>query len=141
MVQEALDHVVAEQKRTTIIIAHRLSTIRNADMIVVLVNGQVAEQGTHEELMKVKSGHYRNLIDKQERGSHACITESRESSQGDLTQMSALLDQPSFHGGSTPVFAFKNVVFAYPTRPQKKIFKGLNLTISHGETIAIVGPR
>jgi ATP-binding cassette subfamily B (MDR/TAP) protein 1 len=131
---------VAEQKRTTIIIAHRLSTIRNADMIVVLVNGRVAEQGTHDDLMTCNTGHYRNLIRKQERGPKVSGTPSRENSHADLTKLAAF-SEASHTGGATPQFAFKDVVFAYPTRPQKKVFKGFNLTVTQGETVALVGPR
>lgn len=47
--------------RTTIIVAHRLSTIRNADKIVVISGGQVVEQGTHDDLIKLK-GHYFGLV-------------------------------------------------------------------------------
>ena len=47
--------------RTTFIIAHRLSTIREADKILVLQNGRIAEQGNHAELMKIKNGIYRGL--------------------------------------------------------------------------------
>ena len=43
---------------TTIVIAHRLSTIRDADLIVVLKKGVIAEQGTHDELMKLKGSYY-----------------------------------------------------------------------------------
>ena len=46
--------------RTTIVIAHRLSTIRNADQIVVLEKGELAEMGTHEELLQ-NQGLYYNL--------------------------------------------------------------------------------
>ena len=46
---------------TTIVIAHRLSTIRDADLIVVLQKGVMVEQGTHDELMKLK-GYYYNLV-------------------------------------------------------------------------------
>lgn len=44
--------------RTVVIVAHRLSTVRNADKIIVLQNGGVAEQGTHEELIRLKKGYY-----------------------------------------------------------------------------------
>jgi ABC transporter fused permease/ATP-binding protein len=59
LVQEALD--VLMQNRTTIIIAHRLATIRKADKILVLSNGQISEQGTHEELLTT-GGIYSELI-------------------------------------------------------------------------------
>merc|ERR1712224_188497 len=63
VVQQALDDLLVAKKRTTIIIAHRLSTIRNADKIVVFMDGTVVEQGTHDELMGyVAAGHYRDLI-------------------------------------------------------------------------------
>lgn len=58
LVQEALETLMAT--RTTIVIAHRLSTIRKADRIVVLVDGGVAEQGTHEELLR-NGGEYSRL--------------------------------------------------------------------------------
>ncbi|MFF1303236.1 ABC transporter ATP-binding protein [Streptomyces sp. NPDC058307] len=58
-VQEAIDALSAN--RTTLTIAHRLSTIRNADQIVVLDSGQVAERGTHEELLE-KEGRYAELV-------------------------------------------------------------------------------
>jgi ABC-type multidrug transport system fused ATPase/permease subunit len=47
--------------RTSIIIAHRLSTIRSADQILVLDQGIIAEQGTHQELIAVENGIYKNL--------------------------------------------------------------------------------
>jgi len=46
--------------RTSIVIAHRLSTIQNADEIVVINEGEIVEQGTHEELVKIE-GHYHKL--------------------------------------------------------------------------------
>lgn len=58
LVQEALEHLMAT--RTTIVIAHRLSTIRKADRIVVIVDGAIAEQGTHEELLRI-NGEYSRL--------------------------------------------------------------------------------
>jgi ABC-type multidrug transport system fused ATPase/permease subunit len=52
LIQQALKRLT--QGRTTFIIAHRLSTIRNADRIVVIDGGKVAEQGSHEELLRQK---------------------------------------------------------------------------------------
>ena len=57
-VQDALDHLMAG--RTTLVIAHRLSTIEHADRIVVLENGQIIENGSHEDLIK-KDGLYASL--------------------------------------------------------------------------------
>ena len=50
--------------KTTIIISHRVSSVRHADKIIVMEDGTIAEQGTHEELMHL-NGHYRTLYDKQ----------------------------------------------------------------------------
>ncbi|GGA59465.1 ABC transporter ATP-binding protein [Edaphobacter acidisoli] len=52
------------QGRTTIFISHRISTARNADRIAVLVNGRIAELGTHEELLS-RNGYYTSLFEKQ----------------------------------------------------------------------------
>ncbi len=59
LVQEALDNLM--QNRTSFVIAHRLSTIRNADRIAVLDKGVVKESGTHEELMSIEDGLYKQL--------------------------------------------------------------------------------
>ncbi|MDI1317768.1 ABC transporter transmembrane domain-containing protein [Flavobacterium sp.] len=59
LVQEALETLM--EGRTSIIIAHRLSTIRNADAILVLNEGRIAEKGTHKELLKIEHGVYKNL--------------------------------------------------------------------------------
>ena len=63
LVQEALDKLMNE--RTSIVIAHRLATIRNADKIIVLENGIIAEQGTHNELLASQKGLYQNMIELQ----------------------------------------------------------------------------
>jgi len=62
LVQDALTHLM--QNRTTLVIAHRLSTIVHADQIIVLQKGEIAEQGTHTELLE-KNGVYRRLYDLQ----------------------------------------------------------------------------
>ena len=62
LVQDALFRLM--KSRTTIAIAHRLSTIKNADIIYVLHEGQIVEQGTHEELLKA-NGYYKKLNDMQ----------------------------------------------------------------------------
>ena len=59
LVQEALQNLM--QNRTSFVIAHRLSTIRNADKIIVLEDGRVKESGTHQELITIEEGLYRNL--------------------------------------------------------------------------------
>lgn len=63
LVQDALSELM--KNRTSIVIAHRLSTVRSADKIIVLDKGEIAESGTHSELMKNSSGIYRNLNEKQ----------------------------------------------------------------------------
>ena len=62
MVQEAFDRLM--EGRTSFIVAHRLSTIRNADEILVMKDGSIIEQGSHEELM-AKGGFYQNLYNSQ----------------------------------------------------------------------------
>ncbi|MDN3492308.1 ABC transporter ATP-binding protein [Winogradskyella bathintestinalis] len=62
LVQDALENMM--KNRTSIVIAHRLSTIQNADQIVVMQKGEIAEQGTHADLI-AKNGVYRKLVDMQ----------------------------------------------------------------------------
>ena len=65
LVQEALERMM--KGRTTFVIAHRLSTVVNADTIVVLKNGQVAETGRHDQLMALQ-GYYASLVKRQTKG-------------------------------------------------------------------------
>jgi len=58
LIQQALDELC--KGRTTLVVAHRLSTIRNADEIAVVINGQITERGTHEDLM-ASGGTYKEL--------------------------------------------------------------------------------
>ena len=62
LVQEALEHLMHD--RTTLVVAHRLSTIRHADLICVLHEGQIVEQGKHDELLAM-NGYYRKLVEMQ----------------------------------------------------------------------------
>lgn len=61
-IQTAMDNLM--RGRTSFIIAHRLSTIRNADLILCMKDGDIVEQGTHEELL-AKNGFYANLYNSQ----------------------------------------------------------------------------
>ena len=54
--------------KTLVIISHRFSTVRNADKIIVLKNGQIAEEGNHESLMKKRNGLYATMFEKQAKG-------------------------------------------------------------------------
>ncbi|HCP59165.1 MAG TPA: antibiotic ABC transporter ATP-binding protein, partial [Alistipes obesi] len=62
LVQEALNNLL--KGRTSVVIAHRLSTIHNADQIIVVDHGRIAEQGTHTSLME-RNGIYAKLIEMQ----------------------------------------------------------------------------
>jgi ATP-binding cassette subfamily B protein len=62
MIKKAMDNLM--KNRTSFIIAHRLSTIKDADLILVMDNGDIVEQGTHDELLK-KKGFYSNLYNSQ----------------------------------------------------------------------------
>ena len=61
LIQKALARIL--QERTSFIVAHRLSTITSVDMIVVMDDGAIVEQGTHSELMQIDSGKYRQLYE------------------------------------------------------------------------------
>jgi len=82
LVQQALEKLMAG--RTTFIIAHRLTTIKNADEIIVLSQGEIAQRGTHEELMGV-DGIYRNLYQMQSVGAN-----------GDIDNRSSHSDKPDY---------------------------------------------
>ncbi|PVI03056.1 ABC transporter-like protein [Periconia macrospinosa] len=87
IVQEALDQ--ATKGRTTIIIAHRLSTIQRADNIIVLKNGIVSQQGTHDKLMKNRAGLYHRLVKAQ------VLTEHDESQDTETIDTSIALTETS----------------------------------------------
>ncbi len=62
LIQKAMDKLM--EGRTSFIIAHRLSTIRNADLILVMKDGDIVEQGNHNDLLK-KNGFYATLYNSQ----------------------------------------------------------------------------
>ena len=68
LIQNAIDHLLRD--RTSFLIAHRLSTIRKADLILVVRDGKIVEQGTHMELLR-KRGYYHDLYSKQFAEEHA----------------------------------------------------------------------
>ena len=76
-VQDALDRLGSD--RTVLVIAHRLGTIRNADNIIVLGDGRVAEEGTHDELLTL-NGKYAEMWNMQ-------LHSTRESSSMNLTEL------------------------------------------------------
>jgi len=138
-VQEALDNVLANQKRTTIVIAHRLSTIKNADMIAVVNNGKVVETGTHSELI-ARQGQYYKLVEAQKAKPSV---EKRDSGSGPPSRNASVLELEELDGVEVdgfPTLEFKDVHFHYPSRPDVEVFRGLNFSVHSGETMALVGP-
>lgn len=63
IIQGAIDTLT--KGKTSIVIAHRLATVKNADRIVVIEKGQIVEQGTHQQLLSVRDGHYAKLYEVQ----------------------------------------------------------------------------
>ena len=66
MIQESLNLLIEDKSKTVIAIAHRLSTLKHMDRIIVLDNGKIAEEGTHDELLKDKNSLYKKLWELQE---------------------------------------------------------------------------
>ncbi|MUO79006.1 ATP-binding cassette domain-containing protein [Agrobacterium vitis] len=63
LIQEAMERLM--QGRTTLVVAHRLSTVRALDRLLVFDHGRIAEEGTHESLIRMKPGIYRGLFERQ----------------------------------------------------------------------------
>jgi ATP-binding cassette, subfamily B (MDR/TAP), member 1 len=142
MVQAALENVLRQKRVSTIVIAHRLSTIRNASKINVIVHGRVEESGTHEELM-ASNTYYRRLVEKQEGSENSEATYPSTSPPNgrvlESDNQEALWVPEPVSSTTTPHIEFNNISFSYPSRPHKMVLQGFNLTLQHGETVALVG--
>lgn len=149
IVQEALDKLIEDGggNRTIIVIAHRLSTIKNADMIAVLSGGKVVETGKHAELIS-KSGTYYGLIEAQKGTKRESSNEAAdptksiepEESSGALGSSTVPIETSTVSDENDDLISFHDVEFTYPSRLDHKIFRGLDMSVKKGETLAIVGP-
>ena len=79
LIQEAMERLIAG--RTAIVIAHRLSTVRMLDRILVFEDGEIIEEGTHDELVRKEGGTYRRLFEKQALG---LLDRDRSEAESDL---------------------------------------------------------
>lgn len=84
-VQQAIQDVIDTGEVTVVTIAHRLATIKSADNIIVMGDGNVLEQGTHDDLLKKEDGAYRKMVDAQSMGSEGVDDEQLESQLSDAT--------------------------------------------------------
>ena len=150
IVQRAIDNLLEDSQRTTIVIAHRLSTIRNADVILVLENGTIVESGTHDSLLE-RNGKYSALVCSQQNFKIAddIRSETVEPSSLEEESKTSILEANSTIGAfeskvvadedQIPLLRFRNVSFAYPARPSSVVLQNFNLSVHFGETVAIVG--
>eukprot|EP00808_Paulinella_micropora_P022828 g77590.t1 len=88
LVQDALDKLIAEGGCTIVLVAHRLSTVVNAAKIAVIDNGQIKEQGTHQELIE-KKGVYARLVAKQVARQQNLLDEEELKAQGKESKKTA----------------------------------------------------
>lgn len=140
LVQDALDNVLANRKRTTVVIAHRLSTVQRADLICVVNEGQVVEKGTHSELLGLQ-GQYYQLVDAQKAKP---TVEKHDNGSAPPSRNASIVDFDELDGvevDAFPAIEFRDVHFHYPSRPDVDVFRGLNFSVRSGETLALVGPR
>jgi ABC-type multidrug transport system fused ATPase/permease subunit len=72
LVQEAIERAMIN--RTVLVIAHRLSTVRNADLVIVIDQGTIVEQGTHDSLIAKEDGIYKKLVLRQLMAGNSSLT-------------------------------------------------------------------
>ena len=72
LVQEAIERAMIN--RTVLVIAHRLSTVRNADLVIVINQGTIVEQGTHDSLIEKEDGIYKKLVLRQLMAGNSSLT-------------------------------------------------------------------
>ena len=90
MVQAAIDDISKDS--TSLIIAHRLSTVRNCDCIIALKHGVIVEQGSHDELLRIPDGYYKELWEKQAKSLEAEAQELEEKARL-LDEQAAVIEQ------------------------------------------------
>lgn len=116
VVQHALEE--ASKGRTTIVIAHRLSTIRDADNIVVMRQGRIVEQGTHDELLELRQAYY-NLVSAQRIGGDE--DETQDTEKGTETSDDELVRIQSSKSGSRAVDPEDEKLALGRSRSQKSV--------------------
>ncbi len=91
LVQDAIDKLIGMKNCTVVLVAHRLSTVINADKIAVIDNGMVAEQGTHEELLKM-GGIYAKLVKRQVQKMQNTLEQNKDPNKEKTDIIDALID-------------------------------------------------
>jgi len=109
-------------------------------MIAVVDNGTIVESGTHEELLERKSNYFRLVEAQKAKPSDETLTNSTPQSTEHGSQLDSSVDMYGDVGDGKVVIEFSDVHFEYPTRPDAPVFRGLNLKVREGETLALVGP-
>jgi len=141
-VQKALDRLMQLRHVTTLIVAHRLSTVKKADLICVMSQGKIVERGTHNDLL-TKKGYYYDLVQAQRTKESKSVRKglnSRQEKAGDRRVSYVDLSVFKQDANRTPLIQFLDVHFRYPARKDVAVLRGMNLTVYHGETLAVVGP-